>query len=240
MRSDYLANQTQRLIGDGTVNNIVVGVITRFGPSSEADDTTQSRYWIKPQRPDPSLSAGDSLTLLDENIPEASTIFRATNLGEEFTSHLLATDETVYVILYNVTYDCFPTVTHWFFSLPPPQWIRVRIGSATQDGSNKRWKYDWTEYNKATAGYGGWSSLSGGRSGHNSTWGYAYNMVEDGNGASGTYGNGVQSSNLTGTIDIQKVPADQVIVLASIVYPLDGSLPELWFSYENGIDGACP
>ncbi len=118
--------------------------------------------------------------------------------------------------------------------------IWIRIGSATQDGSNKRWKYDWTEYEKSTAGYGGWTAVSGGRTGHSSTFGYAYNGVEDGNGASGLYGNGVDSSNLTGTIDIQKVPPDQVIVFAEVVNPADGSLPELWFAYENGIDGDCP
>jgi hypothetical protein len=215
-----------------------MGTITSAGPKSEADKTNNS-YWIAPQRPDPSLSYGDALTLVDENIPDVADIFLATNLGEVSTSHSLATDETLHVILFRVTLGTFPTITHWFFSVSPPSRIWIRIGAATQDGSNKRWKYDWVEYKKATAGYGGWAIVSGGRTGPTSATGYAYNTVENGNGASGTYGNGVQSSNLTGSIDIQKVPPNQVIALASIVYPLDGSLPELWFSYENGIDGSC-
>jgi hypothetical protein len=81
--------------------------------------------------------------------------------------------------------------------------------------------------------------VSGGHSGHSSSWGYAYNMVENINGASGSYGNGVSSTNLTGTLDIKPIP-NNVVLRAWIVYPLSsGALPELWVSYENGIDGGC-
>ncbi len=238
LRNDERSNREPLRVGDGNVTEVRLGTITSAGPNSEPDKTNNS-YWIAPQRPDPSLSFGDALTLDDENLPDLADIFLATNLSEVSTSHLLATDETLDVILFSVTFDTFPTITHWFFSIAPPQWIRIRIGSATQDGSNKRWKYDWSEYEKSTQGYGGWTAVSGGRTGHAATWGYAYNMVEDGNGASGLYGNGVDSSNLVGTLDIQPVPPNQVIVLASVVYPINGTVRELWFSYENGIDGGC-
>ena len=120
----------------------------------------------------------------------------------------------------------------------------IQIGTSTQDGSNKRWKYDWIEVFKSTAGYGGWDEVESGRSGHGDDFDYAYNGVEDLNGASGTFGNGVDSANLSGTFDLKPVP-DGVIVRGFLVYPDDSNSdgypckPELWFWYENGVDGDC-
>jgi hypothetical protein len=94
--------------------------------------------------------------------------------------------------------------------------------SHTQDGSNKRWLYKFEEMEKVNAGYGGWGVKADGLAGT------AYNRVEDNNGASGSYGNGVSSTNLTG------------LLVEIAVVPLVGSDDvEFWFSYVNGIDGAC-
>src|SRR4051812_18686406 len=87
----------------------------------------------------------------------------------------------------------------------------IQIGTSSQDGSNKRWKYDWIEVYKSAAGYGGWTAVDSGRSGHGDDFDYAYNGVEDLNGASGTFGNGVDSANLTGSFDIQPVPANVIV-----------------------------
>lgn len=114
--------------------------------------------------------------------------------------------------------------------------IWIKITSNAQDGSNKRWKYAWSEVTKSTAGYGGWTLLTGGRSGTTST-STAFNSIEDINGSSGAYGNGVTSTYLLGTIDIKPVPTN-TIIMASLV-PV-GNAYETWFSYANGVDGACP
>lgn len=106
------------------------------------------------------------------------------------------------------------------------------IGAATQDGANKRWTYPITEVEKTGAGYGGWTALDGGRTGT------AYNRIEDINGSSGLFGNGVDSTNLTGTFDIQPCPED-VPVEITVVHRADDGSDEFWFSYENGVDGAC-
>lgn len=106
------------------------------------------------------------------------------------------------------------------------------VGAATQDGANKRWTYPFTEVEKTGAGYGGWTALDGGRTGT------AYNRIEDINGASGLFGNGVDSANLTGTFEIQPCPED-VPVEITVVHRADDGSDEFWFSYENGVDGAC-
>lgn len=114
----------------------------------------------------------------------------------------------------------------------------IRYGTITgggQDGSNKRWIYTFAEVEKTSVGYGGWTTKSGGVTGS------AYNRVEDMNGASGLYGNGVDSANLTGMMDIQRAP-NGVIVRLDIVRGVDGDaapITEYWFDYENGIDGDC-
>lgn len=109
--------------------------------------------------------------------------------------------------------------------------------SPAQDGSNKRWLYAWTEAVKTSGGYGGWATLTGGRSGTTSER-PAYNGLENPNGASGLYGNGVNSSNLTGTFDIQPIPAGVPVWMR--VVGIDSGDPEYWFDAMNGIDGACP
>src|SRR5687768_17273130 len=60
-------------------------------------------------------------------------------------------------------------------------WFPAIINSATQVGSNFRWTYSFSEAEKTSAGYGGWTAKSGG------TTGTAYNFIEDQNGATGVF-----------------------------------------------------
>jgi hypothetical protein len=109
----------------------------------------------------------------------------------------------------------------------------ARIDGSTQDGSNFRWEYDFVEVKKATAGYGGWTDKTNGRTGT------AYNLIEDQNGASGLFGNGVDSSNLSGTsMEVQPVPDGTRVEIFMVTCQANGET-EYWFSYENGIDGEC-
>lgn len=109
----------------------------------------------------------------------------------------------------------------------------------TQDSTNKRWKYDWAQIENTGAGYGGWTAPSNGLTGSSSTWDYAYNSVENANAATGTYGNGVASSNLTGTLDLQPIPNNTPLFARIVIPRVASAKPQLWVSYENGIDGAC-
>lgn len=238
LRHNFLANTHQALTDDGSVNNAVLGLITSAGPNGEADDTTKNRYWIKPQRPDPALSPGDAMAMLREDIPEAATIIRATNIGERSTSHGMATNETAYVAMGNVTYDVFPTITHWYFSrIPPPLWIRI---SASTLVSGSRWKYTWAEVEKTAAGYDGWTLIDGGRAGPSATFEYAYNTIEVINvAARQIWGSGVNAANLGSGFSLTGV-ANGDVVRAELVTPqVDGALPEAWFSFENSVDGTC-
>ncbi len=130
LRNDERSNREPLRVGDGNVTEVRLGLITDSGPNSETDPSDNS-YWILPQRPDPSLNAGDALATVDENLPDLAGIFLATNLGEPSTAHALNTDETLSVILFSVTFDTYPTITHWFFNLAPPQMIPVLL---TQTG----------------------------------------------------------------------------------------------------------
>lgn len=107
----------------------------------------------------------------------------------------------------------------------------VIITAATKDGSNFRWTYTWSEAEKTATGFSGWAAKSGGLTGS------AYNTVEYANGASGAFGNGVNSTNLTGTFELKPVPTSQPVFVRPVAV---GSTTEYWFSYENGVDGACP
>lgn len=107
----------------------------------------------------------------------------------------------------------------------------ARITSSAQDGTNKRWLYDVTEVEPDGDNWT-WNDKSGGRVVT------ARNRFEVPNGASGLYGNGVSSVNLTGTFDIQPIP-NGVIVDVEVRTAAD-STTVYWFEAMNGIDGTCP
>lgn len=110
------------------------------------------------------------------------------------------------------------------------EWFIARVSGSSQDGSNKRWIYTFVELSQSAAGYGNFTDKTGGRTGD------AYNVIEAFNGSSGTFGNGVSSANFTGSITIKPVPTGTRIMLRQTV--LTGG-NTFWFSYANGVDGAC-
>jgi len=116
--------------------------------------------------------------------------------------------------------------------LPAPEGFWAQLTGSSADGTN-RWSYSFVEVYKATAGYGGWATKSGGKSGT------ARNTIEDGNSASGTLGNGVAVSSLDTddyTFTLQPVPDDRVVWIEEVD---QGGTAEYWFQYENGVDGSC-
>lgn len=114
--------------------------------------------------------------------------------------------------------------------VPASTWFFAQIGTAVQDGTNKRWAYEFVEVEPCDADE--FCSVTGAREGT------AYNLIEIGNGATGTYFNGVSSTNLTGTFALQKCPADAIVVMYQKADQNTGTI-RYFFQYENGIDGAC-
>lgn len=126
-----------------------------------------------------------------------------------------------------------------FVMLTPAGEVDIEVTAVTQDGSNKRWKYSWKLKVKSAAGYTGYANASPAVTGPSADWGYAYNRAEVGNASSGTWKNGVSSSNLTGTgLDIKPLAVGR-ICRATIRRPANGALPELWIESDNAIDGGC-
>ena len=139
----------------------------------------------------------------------------------------------------------------WAESETGAKWAVIRIGAKTPvstdfwaeitgsaaDGTN-RFKYAWSEVYKSSAGYGGWATLPGGRSGTTTT-NPARNTIEDVNGASGTLGNGVAVANLDTddyTFTLSAAPSGTIVRMREVA---QGSNTEYWFQYENGVDGGC-
>ena len=115
---------------------------------------------------------------------------------------------------------------------PAPEGFWAQLTGSSADGTN-RWSYSFVEVYKATAGYGGWATKSGGKSGT------ARNTIEDGNSGSGTLGNGVAVSSLDTddyTFTLQPVPDDRIVWIEEVD---QGGTAEYWFQYENGVDGSC-
>jgi len=228
---------------------ISVGRIVDKGPNNESAPT-DARYWVQRCFLKSDAGIDDAITLSDElagddtvqgdsgtqNVP---TIFTVTNLLElAANTHNLPTGQFIW---YFVIIDGQDDPTPHCVMSEGAEEFWIRITGHTQDGTNKRWKYDWQMVKKSTAGYGGWAAVSPAVTGHSSTYDYAYNTVEDVNSSSGLYGNGVNSSNLTGSLDIQPVVTGNLFraYLVSPATPNASSTPEVWFSSANGIDGGC-
>jgi hypothetical protein len=110
-----------------------------------------------------------------------------------------------------------------------------------------QWQYTFQEVSKSKAGYSGWTPLAGGREGA------AYNWVEEPNHHDGLLGNGVNTSNLSGTgLKPQPVTSNVIVRMFAVHVPAvpadDKANPpkpevpaktEYWFAYENGVDGSC-
>jgi hypothetical protein len=111
----------------------------------------------------------------------------------------------------------------------------ARITAKSQDTSGaphpKRWVYTIAEQEKTAAGWAGWTVKAGGRTGN------AFNKAEEPNGASGLYGNGVNSANLLTGFDIQPIPVGRLVDVGT-VSRTDG-VAEYWFTEPNAIDGTC-
>lgn len=109
----------------------------------------------------------------------------------------------------------------------------ARITAWATDSTN-RWTYSFVEVVKKTAGYGGWSTRTGGRTGT------ARNMFEDMNDGAGIEGNGI---NVDGTdfpagFKMQPVPAGTVVMVYRVLEASAGA-QEFWFDFVNAVDGTC-
>ena len=109
----------------------------------------------------------------------------------------------------------------------------ARITSFATAATNQ-WTYSFVEVVKSAAGYGGWTTRTGGRTGT------ARNMFEDMNDGAGIEGNGI---NVDGTdfpsgFEMQPVPAGTVVMMHRVLEAAAGT-QEFWFDFVNAVDGTC-
>ena len=118
-------------------------------------------------------------------------------------------------------------------------WAEITGYEVADSPAQNRWNYSWSEVEKTAAGYDGWLTLAGGRTGAYN----GYNSIEEDNTGADTEGNGVNVSNLDTedyTFTIQPAALSAVVRMHTVGF-LVGSAQytEYWFSYENGVDGSC-
>jgi len=109
-------------------------------------------------------------------------------------------------------------------------WIQI-TGHSTD--STNRYTYTFVEVEKTSAGYGGWTTKSGGQTGT------ARNTIEDMNDAAGMQGCGVTVANLDTadyTYTITPCPTGNIILARRVKI---SDTTEYWFSHANGVDGTC-
>jgi hypothetical protein len=107
-----------------------------------------------------------------------------------------------------------------------------RIASATQDGTNYRWTFTCKRTRKATPGYGGWSDHA------TDTADYTvYNGVDNPNGSTGTFGNGIAAANL-GSYAPVPLGAGAIVHAISVTVESNGAR-EWWIDRVIQVDGAC-
>jgi len=124
----------------------------------------------------------------------------------------------------------------WLFQFSVVAWIfgRITSSSPVAGTGDNRFVYQFQQVAKTSAGYGGWSNVSGGIGGE------AFNLIEDQNAAFGTLGNGVKVEHLntdTAEFKLQPVPNGTRVQLFPVAVGNDEV--EWWFSYENGVTGEC-
>jgi hypothetical protein len=127
-----------------------------------------------------------------------------------------------------------------FAPLPPAGRIVIKAKSNSQINNYKRWVYKVREQEKKLPGsLGAWQDKPGAVDRD------AYNLLEANNDSSGLMGNGVTLAGggfVAGTkFTIQPLPNGWPVEAFEVATKDAEGKPitELWFSYENGIDGAC-
>lgn len=212
----------------------VIGRTVATGPDGQGEPSGEA-YWVQVD-----YVVADPKVALPADWADASTddedaIIGVTNRAERPAG--VVAGQGTHLLPPGTPVMCWATEdtdgdTVWLMQVDPPGDFTASILTATQDGTNFRWVYTFAELEKTSAGYGGWTTKSDGRTGT------LYNRIEDINGASGLMGNGVNTADLSGTsITTQPIPVG-LPVLVNIV-PLVGGGVEYWTSYENGETGGC-
>lgn len=242
LRADVMANRSQ-LVPDGRIVQPRVAVVTHKGPKGDEPEPLGNWYWCKWQRLKWDSTKGVP-AYEDETKPGIADTVVAMNVGELTTQHGLRNDKKCYVRLFKSVLPLATPIIAWQFERAPTP-VYMRITAATKDGSNFRWKYSATEVEVSNYGFGNWATaattpitLPTAPSSSTAGWDYLYNLIEDANGATGTFGNGVSSTNLTGTLAVQPIPTGTV-VKAWIKWPDAADRPFMVCEYPNGVDGGC-
>lgn len=97
------------------------------------------------------------------------------------------------------------------------------------------WVYQFEEVQHTGTGYDA-EYLGTSQWTHVGRVGIARNTCENDNAAEGLQGNGVDVDNLPEGFSIQPVPVGAIVILYQVG---TGDAARYWFSYENGVDGAC-
>ena len=124
--------------------------------------------------------------------------------------------------------------------------VRITSYAASNTPARNRWVYAWAQQTKTLAGAGGWTTLSGGRTG-TTTKNYALNLAEDMNTAKGTsppnlQGTGVDldAVDVPAAMDMQPLPVGRLVSIRRVPKSLQlAETTEWYFEASNVLDGPC-
>jgi hypothetical protein len=201
--------------------------------ATDQTDYTDARYWVK--RAHASNTGAVTETIAAVSYGSTHAWYQqttATNLAEVVAgTHTLVKDTLVEVMAF---YDWqSPPVKHLVFSTAGSASFWARITDSTSVGSNQ-WSYSFEEIEKDTAGYGGWTAVSGGRTGTNT----AYNTDEELNSATqlrGVVDLVVTDSLGTTTITIHAIPNNQPVWVTPVTLT-DGSTEYEFYAPNDTTD----
>lgn len=218
-----------------------LGNVTNAGPNNEPD-YTDYRYWVQiyqnNNQYDSSLNNQSTSLLNLQNETDTSifpSIVTAYYINDySINGRTLSFGTNVILNWLNIDSNQDGNTTNlnrWYITPLTENSFWAKITASTRSGSNYQWNYSWQQQTLVSpGGYGNWTN--GNLTGINN----GYNSIENMNGNSGTFGNGINSANLPSGFSLQPCPVNCLIRMYPVIA---GNTSTFWFSYENGIDGNC-
>ena len=126
-------------------------------------------------------------------------------------------------------------------------WVKITAQTVADSPAKNRWTYTVTQVNKTAAGYDGWTLVTDSALGI--VGGTAYNFIEQMNVAADAssptiMGNGIDIDSATflaTTFAVMPAPINLIVPAWVVLIQVNETTQtrELWFAWENSVDGAC-
>jgi hypothetical protein len=124
--------------------------------------------------------------------------------------------------------------------------VKITAATVADSPAKNRWRYTVTQVTKTSTGYDGWTLVTEEKFGI--VGGTAYNFIEQMNVAADTtsptiMGNGIDIDGTDFPAGFEVMPAPVNLIIPAWVVLIQENATtqtrELWFAWENAVDGTC-